>query len=91
MIDIAAFAYSGIESISYPPKCTCIPVSCFANCSRLSEVSNLQNVTVIKEGAFRNDGSLKLDLSESIIENIAPTAFQGVDSENITFPYYFDA
>ena len=57
----------------------------------LSEVTNLQNVTVIEEDAFKNDFVLKLDLSNTKIEIINKSAFQGVCDKNIVLPYYFSA
>lgn len=83
----SAFSCSSIESFHWPSGCNEIPKCCFAG-SQLKSITNIDHVASIGRVAFADCRELcHLDLS-ALICNIECNAFKGVDSQNITLPYY---
>ena len=87
-IDDNAFANSEIREFKWPTHCPIIPHHCFAG-SPLCKISNISNVQEISFAAFiRTSPEFVLDLSETGSCMFQEGALEGLNADNIIFPYY---
>ena len=87
-IGTGAFSGCNIQKIKWPTNCKEIPMNCFRR-SELREITNIDNVAEVGLKAFASSRVKHLDLSNICAVNIEPGAFEGIDPNEITFPYYF--
>lgn len=74
-IDNYAFSYcENLKTIIWPRQCSIISSNCFSY-SSLEEIKNINNVSFIKDGAFRGTNLTTIDLSKSDIISIGKEAF----------------
>lgn len=87
--DIRSYAFfnSDIKEFKWPKACRTIPKSCFCT-SSLEYITGIENIEQIQEFAFADSSIKKIDLSGTSILAIPPSAFFGVNKENITLSYY---
>ena len=85
-----AFKGSGVKEIVWPDECGVIPYRCFCD-SALEKLTNIAHVSRIDSEAFSHACSLNhLDLTKCPISHIGQRAFEKVDMNSVSAPYYMD-
>ena len=82
----AAFAFTGLTSITIPNSVTCIGSSAFQNCSTLSTVTIPNSVTNIGDYAFAHTGLTSVTIPNSVVSIDRGTFSECGDLKTVTIP-----
>lgn len=85
-----AFAVADVKEVVWSASCPVIPERCFS-CSRIQNLSNIEQVTTIGSAAFLHAKCLKhLDLSKTTVHSLEKSCFRGLSPKAIVPSYYVD-
>lgn len=81
----SSFMASSVYELVWPPSCHEIPEYCFYR-SDIEKISGIENVTVLKEGAFCQSSLAEIDGEFTSLKEIAPHAFQNTKIQTFEIP-----
>lgn len=81
----SSFMGSSIFELMWPASCPEIPEYCFYN-SEIETVTGIENVTVLKEGAFCQSSLAEIKGEFASLKEIGPYAFQGSNLKTFEIP-----
>ena len=85
-----AFAVADVKEVVWSASCPVIPERCFS-CSRIQNLSNIEQVTTIGVSAFAHAKRLKcLDLSKTFVYSLGEHCFEDLSPEVVVPSYYID-